>query len=126
MLLNKGFIVVNLKSSLDRGLLLTRKLLSKEFIVVKLKSSLDRGLLLTRKLLNQRFLDPLSSDDFNITTINSYFSSFLVSSSPLSSDDFNLTTMNPLFSSCLVSSNPLVKLKSSLDRGLLLTRKLLN
>jgi hypothetical protein len=38
------------------GLLLTRKLLNKEFIVVKLKSSLDRGLLLTRKLLNQRFL----------------------------------------------------------------------
>jgi hypothetical protein len=49
-LLNKGFIVVKLKSSLDRGLLLTRKLLNKRFIVVKLKSSLDRGLLLTRKL----------------------------------------------------------------------------
>jgi hypothetical protein len=47
-----GFIVVKLKSSLDRGLLLTRKLLNKGFIVVKLKSSLDRGLLLTRKLLN--------------------------------------------------------------------------
>jgi hypothetical protein len=76
-------------------------LLNKGFLVVKLKSSLDRGLLLTRKLLN----NPLSSDDFNITTMNSYFSSFLVSSSPLSSDDFNLTTMNPLFSSCLVSSN---------------------
>ena len=37
-LLNKGFLVVKLKSSLDRGLLLTRKLLNKGFIVVKLKS----------------------------------------------------------------------------------------
>jgi hypothetical protein len=55
-LLNKGFIVIKLKLSLDRGLLLTRKLLNKGFLVVKLKSSLDRGLLLTRKLLNQRFL----------------------------------------------------------------------
>jgi hypothetical protein len=45
-----------LKSSLDRGLLLTRKLLNKEFIVVKLTSSLDRGLLLTRKLLNKGFI----------------------------------------------------------------------
>jgi hypothetical protein len=44
--------VVKLKSSLDRRLLLTRKLLNKGFIVVMLKSSLDRGLLLTRKLLN--------------------------------------------------------------------------
>jgi hypothetical protein len=43
------------------------------------------------------------------------FSSFLVSSNPLSSDDFNLTTRNIV-----------VKLKSSLDRGLLLTRKLMN
>ena len=41
-----------LKSSLVRGLLLTRQLLNKGFIVVKLKSSLDRRLLLTRKLLN--------------------------------------------------------------------------
>jgi hypothetical protein len=41
-----------LKSSLDRGLLLTRKLLNQGFLVIKLKSSLDRGLLLTRKLLN--------------------------------------------------------------------------
>jgi hypothetical protein len=63
----------------------------------------------------------ISSDDFNLTTMNSLFSSFLVSSNPLSSDDFKLTTINPLFSSILV-----VKLKSSLDRGLLLTRKLLN
>jgi hypothetical protein len=44
--------VVKLTSSLDRELLLTRKLLNKGFIVVKLKSSLDRGLLLTKKLLN--------------------------------------------------------------------------
>jgi hypothetical protein len=44
--------VVKLKSSFDRGLLLTRQILNKGFIVVKLKSSLDRGLLLTRKLLN--------------------------------------------------------------------------
>jgi hypothetical protein len=51
-LLSKEFIVVKLKSSLDRGLLLTRKLLNQRFLVVKLKSSLDRGLLLTRKLLN--------------------------------------------------------------------------
>jgi hypothetical protein len=43
--------VVKLKTSLDRGLLLTRKLLNKAFIVVKLKSSLD-------------------SDDFNLTTMN--------------------------------------------------------
>jgi hypothetical protein len=43
--------VVKLTSSLDRGLLLTRKLLNKGFIVVKLKSLLDRGLLRTRKLL---------------------------------------------------------------------------
>jgi hypothetical protein len=42
--------VVMLKSSPDRGLLLTRKILNKGFIVVKLKSSLDRGILLTRKL----------------------------------------------------------------------------
>ena len=34
--------MVKLKSSLDRGLLLTRKLLNKEFIVIKLKSSLER------------------------------------------------------------------------------------
>jgi hypothetical protein len=50
--------VVKLKSSLDRGLLLTRKLLNKRFLVVKLKSSLDRELLLTRKLLNKGFLVP--------------------------------------------------------------------
>jgi hypothetical protein len=50
-LLNKGFLVDKLKSSLDRGLLLTRKLLNKGFILVKLKSSLDSN--------------PLSSDDFN-------------------------------------------------------------
>jgi hypothetical protein len=48
----QGFLVVKLKSSLDRGILLTRKLLNKGFLVVKLKSSLDRGLLLTMKLLN--------------------------------------------------------------------------
>jgi hypothetical protein len=48
--------VVKLKSSLDRGLLLTSQLLKKGFIVVMLKSSLDRGLLLTRKLLNKRFI----------------------------------------------------------------------
>jgi hypothetical protein len=45
-----------LKSSLVRGLLLTRKLLNKGFIVVMLKSSPDRGLLLTRKLLNKGFI----------------------------------------------------------------------
>ena len=39
--------MVKLKSSLDTGLLLTRKLLNKGFLVVKLKSSLDRELLLT-------------------------------------------------------------------------------
>jgi hypothetical protein len=54
--LNKGFLVVKLKSSLDSGLLLTRKLLNKGFLVVKLKSSLDIGLLLTRKLLNKGLL----------------------------------------------------------------------
>jgi hypothetical protein len=59
--------------------------------VVKLKSSLDRGLLLTRKLLNKGFL---SSDDFNLTTMNPLFSSILVSSNPQSSDDFNITTRN--------------------------------
>jgi hypothetical protein len=86
--------VVKLKSSLDRGLLLTRKLLNKGFIVVKLKSSLDRGLLLTRFssfLVNS---NPLSSDDFNLTTMNPLFSSILVSSNPQSSDDFNITTRN--------------------------------
>jgi hypothetical protein len=46
--------VGKLKSSLVRGLLLTRKLLNKGFIVVMLKSSPDRGLLLTRKLLNSQ------------------------------------------------------------------------
>ena len=43
--------MVKLKSSLDRGLLLTSQLLNKGFILVKLKSLLDRGLLRTRKLL---------------------------------------------------------------------------
>jgi hypothetical protein len=89
-----------LKSSLDRGLLL--KLLNQGFLVVKLKSSLDRGLLL--KLLNQGknpwfssfSSNPLSSDDFNLTTKNPWFSSF--SSNPLSSDDFNLTTKNRVLS----------------------------
>ena len=40
--------MVKLKSSLDRQLLLTKKLLNQGFLVVKLKSSLDRQLLLTR------------------------------------------------------------------------------
>jgi hypothetical protein len=45
------------------------------------------------------------------------FSSFLFSSNPLSSDDFKVTTNKGFL---------VVKLKSSLDRGGLLTRKLLN
>jgi hypothetical protein len=44
--------VVKLKSSHDRGLLLTRKLLNKGFILVQLKSSLDRVLLLTRVMIS--------------------------------------------------------------------------
>jgi DNA phosphorothioation-dependent restriction protein DptG len=68
--------VVKLKSSLDRGLLLTRKLLNKGFLVVKLKSSLD--------LVSSNHQ---SSDDFNLTTMNPLFSSCLVSSNPVSSDD---------------------------------------
>jgi hypothetical protein len=67
--------------------------------VVTLKKSIDRRLLLTRKLLNKGFIV-----DFNLTTRNPLFSSFLVSSNPLSSDYFNLTTRNLLFSSFLVSS----------------------
>jgi hypothetical protein len=74
-------------------LLLTRQLLNKGFIVVKLKSSLDRWLLLSFLVSS----NPLSSDDFNLTTMNPLFSICLVSSNPLSNDDFNLTTMNPLF-----------------------------
>jgi hypothetical protein len=66
--------------------------------VGKLKSSLVRGLLLTRKLLNKGFIVVM----LNLTTMNRLFSSFLVSSNPLSSDDFNITTMNPFFSSFLV------------------------